>query len=148
MIIDGFLDWCHSNGKSFQYYIKLADHQPFNFAGIWDKWQNHEAGAETRTFSVITTEANPPMAQIHNTKKRMPVMLSRENEKKWIDNNLKKTDIEFLLKPYNEEEMEAYPVDRSISRLGFNTSEPSVLNTKEYKDLLPLSKTNNKAGLI
>ena len=42
-----------------------------------------------------------------------------DNEKKWIDNNLKKTDIEPLLKPYNEGEIEAYPVDRSISRLGF-----------------------------
>jgi putative SOS response-associated peptidase YedK len=64
---------------------------------------------------VITTEANPLMVQIHNTKKRMPAILPMENEKKWIDNNLKKTDIESLLKPYNEEEMEAYPVERSIS---------------------------------
>lgn len=65
----------------------------------------------------------------------MPVILSRENEKKWIDNNLKKTDIESLLKPYNEDDMEAYPVDMSISRLGFNTSDANTLNRKEYKDL-------------
>ena len=78
------------------------------------------------------------MTQIHNVKKRMPVILPMESEKKWIDNNLKKTDIESLLKPYNEEEMKAYPVDRSISRLGFNTSKPNVLNKKEYKELPPL----------
>jgi putative SOS response-associated peptidase YedK len=86
------------------------------------------------------------MAQIHNTKKRMPVILPLDNEKKWIDNNLKKTDIETLLKPYNEVEMEAYPVDRSISRLGFNISDPRVLNTKEYKDLPPLTKSNTNVA--
>jgi hypothetical protein len=52
---------------------------------------------------------------------------------------LKKADIESFLKPYNDGEMEAYPVDRSISRLGFNTSDPSVLNKQEYKDLPSLT---------
>lgn len=135
VIIDGFFEWRHFNNQSYPYYIRLVDHQPFALAGIWDKWRNPDTSIESRTFSVITAEANPLMAQIHNTKKRMPVILSRENEKKWIDNNLKKTDIESLLKPYNEDDMEAYPVDMSISRLGFNTSDANTLNRKEYKDL-------------
>jgi len=146
VIVDGFFEWRHLNGKSFPYYIRLADHQPFALAGIWDKWQNHDTGAEIRTFSVITTEANPLMKQIHNVKKRMPAILSKENEKKWIDNNLKKTDIESLLKPYNEEEMEAYPVDRSITRLGFNTTRPDILNRKEYQDLTPLQQFSDRIG--
>jgi putative SOS response-associated peptidase YedK len=142
VVVDGFFEWRHTNNKSYPYYISLTNHQPFALAGIWDKWQNPGTGIESLTFSVITTEANPLMAQIHNTKKRMPAILSMENEKKWIDNNLKKTDIESFLKPYNEEKMEAYPVDRSISRLGFNTSDPRVLITKEYEDLSPLTKSN------
>jgi putative SOS response-associated peptidase YedK len=138
VLVDGFFEWRHLNNKSYPYYIRLENHQPFALAGIWDKWQNRYTGSVSQTFSVITTQANPLMAQIHNTKKRMPVILPMESEKKWIDNNLKKTDIESLLKPYNEEEMKAYPVDRSISRLGFNTSKPNVLNKKEYKELPPL----------
>jgi putative SOS response-associated peptidase YedK len=122
VVVDGFFEWKHLNNKSYPYYITLADHRPFALAGIWDKWQNLDTGIEAQTFSVITTEANPLMAQIHNTKKRMPAILSMDNEKKWIDNNLKKTDIEALPKHCNEGEMVAYPVDRSISRLGFNTS--------------------------
>ena len=104
------------NNKSYPYYISLADHQPFALAGNWDKWQNPDTGIESQTFSVITTEANPLMTQIHNTKNRIPE-ISPEKMKKWIDNNLKKADIESFLKPYNDGEMEAYPVDRSISRL-------------------------------
>ena len=67
---------------------------------------------------MITTEANSLLAQIHNIKKRMPVILPRENKKGWIDNNLKKKDIESMLVPYDADEMEGYPVDRSISKLG------------------------------
>jgi putative SOS response-associated peptidase YedK len=65
----------------------------------------------------------------------MPVILSKENEKRWIDNNLDKKEIESMLKPYDTSEMEAYPVDNSISRLGFNTNNPGILNKKEYRDL-------------
>jgi putative SOS response-associated peptidase YedK len=34
---------------------------------------------------MITTEANELMAEIHNTKKRMPLILSPDNEKLWLD---------------------------------------------------------------
>jgi len=139
VIVNGFFEWRHLNNKSYPYYIRLTDHQPFALAGIWDNWQNHATGTESQTFSVITTEANSLMAQIHNIKKRMPVILPLDNEKKWIDNNLKKTDIESLLKPYNDVAMEACPVGRSISRLGFNTSDSNVLSKQEYKELPPLA---------
>jgi len=139
VVVDGFFEWRHLNDKRYPYYISLTNHQPFALAGIWDKWQDPDTGIESLTFSVITTEANSLMTQIHNTKKRMPAILPMENEKKWIDNNLKRTDIESLLKPYSEMAMEAYPVARSISRLGFNTSDPNVLNKQEYKELPPLA---------
>ena len=146
VVVDGFFEWRNLNNNLYPYYIRLADHQPFALAGIWDKWQNPDTGIESRTFSVITTEANFLMAQIHSTKKRMPVILPMEKEEKWICNNLKKTDFESLLKPYNQEEMGAYPVDMSVCRLGFNTSDPNVLNRKEYKDLPPLTKINNRVA--
>jgi putative SOS response-associated peptidase YedK len=68
----------------------------------------------------------------------MPVILSRENEKRWIDINLDKKEIESMLKPYEATDMEAYTVGRSITRLGFNTSNPTVLDRNEYIDLPPL----------
>jgi hypothetical protein len=44
------------------------------------KKQNPDTGIESLTFSVITTEANPLITQIHNVRKRMPVILPLENE--------------------------------------------------------------------
>jgi hypothetical protein len=45
-----------------------------------------------------------------------------------------------MFKPYDSSEMEAYPVDSSISRLGFNTNNPGILNNKEYRDLPSLTQ--------
>jgi putative SOS response-associated peptidase YedK len=135
VLVDGFFEWRHLNGKSYPYYIRLRDHQPFALAGIWDKWQNPQSGNEVRTFSIITTQANPLLEQIHNTKKRMPVILARKVEKTWIENKLDKNLIASTLQPYNAAEMEAYPVDKLVNRLGFNTTIPSVQNPKEYSEL-------------
>jgi hypothetical protein len=34
---------------------------------------------------MVTTEANPLMSEIHNTKKRMPVILTPQNEQDWLN---------------------------------------------------------------
>jgi putative SOS response-associated peptidase YedK len=140
VLVDGFFEWRHVNKKKYPYYIRLTDHQPFALAGIWDRWQNRDTEAEVRTFSVITTEANSMMAQIHNARKRMPVILTKENEEWWIDNKLESAEIIQILKSFDANKMEAYPVDRSITKLGFNTANPSILNRKEYEDLPPLKE--------
>jgi putative SOS response-associated peptidase YedK len=69
VLVDGFFEWRLLNNQRYPYYIRLIDHQPFALAGIWEKWHNPDTGREFRTFSVITTKANPLLEQIHNIKK-------------------------------------------------------------------------------
>ncbi len=138
VLVNGFFEWRHIDNKRYPYYIRLKDRQPFALAGIWERWQDPGADHEVRTFSIITTHANSLLEQIHNTKKRMPVILSREDEKRWIKNNLNKSQIDTMLQPFDTDEMEAYTVDKAVSRLGFNTNHPEVLNKKEYLGLPPL----------
>ena len=138
VLADGFFEWRRVNNKRYPYYIRLSDHQPFAMAGIWDRWQDRELDCQVRTFSIITTEANALVAQIHNVKKRMPVILTRENEERWLDNNLDKGAIESMLYPYDPGKMEAHTIDRAVSRLGTNTNYPEVLIKKDYPELPPL----------
>jgi putative SOS response-associated peptidase YedK len=138
VIVDGFYEWRHENRQSYPYYIQLKDRQPFALAGIWDRWQEPGTRKETGTFAVITTNANPLMAQIHNTKKRMPVILHQDDEWRWLRKDLRREEIKSLLKPYEDQEMQAYPVERSVVKLGFNTRDQSVLAEKEYPGLMPL----------
>ncbi|MNR64352.1 hypothetical protein D3C85_1869760 [compost metagenome] len=44
---------------------------------------------------MVTTEANELMQYIHNHKRRMPVILNREDEKAWLDPTNKIADFAF-----------------------------------------------------
>lgn len=88
VIANGFYEWqwLDTKGKNKQKYeIALPNEELFAFAGIYSHWVNTNTGEIINTYSIITTEANPLMAEIHNTKKRMPVILKREDEQKWLE---------------------------------------------------------------
>jgi putative SOS response-associated peptidase YedK len=141
VIADGFFEWRHENNKKYPYYIRLTNHMPFAIAGIWDSWVNDETGENIRTFSVITTQANLLLEIIHNTRKRMPVILRREDENQWLEDGIDENRLQSMLSPYSMEEMEAYTVPKQLSKLGFNTMNPEVLNAYDYKDLPNLGKS-------
>lgn len=71
--------------KKQQYMISLPSDDAFAFAGIHSEWTDKNTGEILNTYSIVTTEANPFMAEIHNTKKRMPVILTPENERDWLN---------------------------------------------------------------
>jgi len=134
-VVDGFFEWRHFNNKRYPYYIRLNDHQPFALASIWDRWHSHDNNEVISTFSIVTTSANPLMAQIHNTKQRMPVIFKREDDRRWLGSLLQIPEIDSLLKPYDPSEMEAYTVDKAIAKLGFNTTHQEILERKDYSEL-------------
>lgn len=85
---DGFLEWQWQDPKGKQkikYLLEISESPIFAFAGLWSQWVEPSSGNVIPTFTIITTEANPLMAEIHNTKKRMPVILTPESEKLWLE---------------------------------------------------------------
>lgn len=107
ILVDGFYEWQWKDPKGKekqQYLITLDKDEPFAFAGIYSDWVNKETGEVLKTYSIITTEANELMAEIHNNKKRMPVILTSENEKLWLHG----TDVNEFFKP--QIELKAYPI--------------------------------------
>lgn len=88
VIADGFFEWqwLDPKGKQKQkYLISLSNNELFAFAGIWDEWVDKKTGELVKSYSIITTEANELMAEIHNNKKRMPIILTEENENRWLN---------------------------------------------------------------
>jgi putative SOS response-associated peptidase YedK len=135
VLADGFFEWQECQGKNYPYYIRLKNHEPFAMAGLWDSWKNPETVEELHTYTVITTKANPLMEHIHNKKKRMPVILRRENEDEWIRASLKKESAQALLSPYDEKEMEAFTISRLITSKQRNPNVPEVLHPFLYPEL-------------
>jgi len=109
VLSDGFFEWKKSKEK-IPYRICLQDFAPFAMAGIWDNWKNPE-GIVIRSFSIITTRANSLVEGIHD---RMPVILKREDEKKWLNPAPEEELLKFL-QPYPSEQMMKYPVSRKVN---------------------------------
>lgn len=88
VIADGFFEWqwLDEKGKNKQpYLITLPHHELFAFAGIWSEWLHKNTGEIINSYSIITTTADKFMAEIHNSKKRMPVILPISLENEWLN---------------------------------------------------------------
>lgn len=77
----GFYEWKGAPGRKQPFAITLADRALFAFAGLWERWSPPGA-APVETFTIVTTEANAQVAQIHD---RMPVILPPDGEAAWLE---------------------------------------------------------------
>ena len=123
VLADGFYEWDKKGVKRVPYRVVLKDERPFAFAGICDYWKD-EKGKELKSFSIITTDANEMIAKIHD---RMPVILSPEDEKVWLDPGLDITEAMKMLHPYPAEEMKMYPVSTLVNKP--ENDLPEVINS-------------------
>jgi putative SOS response-associated peptidase YedK len=135
VLADGFFEWQEFQGKNYPYYIRLRSHEAFAMAGLWESWKHPETQQMVQTYSVITTTANPLMEQIHNKKKRMPVILPKVQERAWIDPGLDKRSAEALLVPYDEKQMEAFTISRLITSRQRDPNVPEVIQPFSYPEL-------------
>lgn len=88
VIADGFFEWqwLDEKGKKKQgFLITLPQHELFAFADIWSEWLHKKTGELINSYSIITTGAKSLIADIHNFKKRMPVILPISMEKNWLN---------------------------------------------------------------
>ena len=137
VLVDGFYEWREEGKKKYPYLISLASNDAFALAGIWDRWLNESTGEVRNTFSIITTAANPLLERIHNTRKRMPVILRRDDEKKYLEKDLGVGEIDAFLKPYDDKEMQAHTISGLISTKNANTNVPEVMSEFIYEGLDP-----------
>lgn len=112
VLADGFYEWKkEGDGAKTPMYIRLASGDPFAFAGLWEMWQTAEDTILSCT--IITTDPNDLMAQIHN---RMPVILPPDVYEQWLDPAERSPDqLQGLLQPYPAELMTAYPVSKMVN---------------------------------
>jgi putative SOS response-associated peptidase YedK len=135
VIADGFYEWREFEKKKYPYYVTLKSRPLFTLAGIWDSWTNPETGENQNTFSIVTTEANELMAKVHNTKKRMPLILPKEKEKVWLNQEQDLVQIREIMVPYSAGDMTAHSVMNKLNKLGYNTTDRTVAEPFEYPGL-------------
>jgi putative SOS response-associated peptidase YedK len=111
---DGFYEWKTQPGMKVKtpYFIRLESGLPFAFAGLWDEWNSPE-GSQIKSATIITTEPNSLMANLHN---RMPVILPPHAYAQWLDREPQKPEtLQQLLLPFPADQMTAHPVSTLVN---------------------------------
>ncbi|MBA2710498.1 MAG: SOS response-associated peptidase [Tatlockia sp.] len=124
MVMSGFFEWQDQGGLKQPFYIKNKNEELLAVAGLWESWQSADGQEVIHSCCLITTQANSLLDLVHH---RMPVILDKEGQNKWLN---PKTSIEEalkLLKPCCENELDLYPVSVKVNSsryLGFDTINP------------------------
>lgn len=96
ILSSGYYEWRHTyelnkrtgeprkTATKFPYRITQKNREYFSMAGIWNGWTDADTGEYVETCSMVTTEANLVLAQIHNSKKRMPTQFTEDMALEWM----------------------------------------------------------------
>jgi putative SOS response-associated peptidase YedK len=114
---DSFYEWKQDKEKT-PYRILMKDESPFAMAGIWELWNDAE-GRSLYSFSIITTESNDLMKNIHP---RMPVILGTADKNKWLQTNVPEI-LKTIMQPCHSEIMKAYPISKLVNSPANNSTE-------------------------
>jgi putative SOS response-associated peptidase YedK len=124
VLVSGFYEWKTVGKEKIPHYIYCPGMPIMPLAGLYSTWKNPSTQKTINTVTILTTEANDLMAEIHNAQKRMPVILPKYNIAKWFDFDYGKQD---LLLPFDANAMCAHEISKLITARNQNTNVPEVL---------------------
>jgi putative SOS response-associated peptidase YedK len=109
---------------------KLSGKQPWYFArdgspaltiaGLWDEWKDKESGEPFKSCTMIITEPNKFVAEVHD---RMPVLLGEKDYEPWLSG---KVGLE-LLKPAAETVLQKWPVSKRVNSSRAPDDDPTLI---------------------
>ncbi len=126
VVLKGFYEGQEQPDKTSQpYFIYPANGEILTLGCVYSDWVDAE-GKPVRTFSIITTDANKMMAEIHNKKRRMPLVVPPEKRMWWLQPELTKQDLQEYFVPYPDDYLTAHKVSRNLYKRGFDNNTPAV----------------------
>ena len=117
VLADGFYEWKRTGQGKVPYRIALHTEEPFAFAGIWSTVHDAQ-GRPVTTFAILTTDANPLVAEVHN---RMPVILHPQEEAGWLNPEISPEQAQAFLKPFPADLLSVYEVSPKVNAPANNT---------------------------
>ncbi|XP_055812955.1 uncharacterized protein LOC129882600 isoform X2 [Solanum dulcamara] len=138
--VEGFYEWKKDGSKKQPYYIHFKDARPLVFAALFDSWKNHE-GEVLYTFTILTTSASSSLEWLHD---RMPVILGNmDAADMWLSGS-PSSNIDTLLKPYEESDLAWYPVTPAMGKASFDG--PECIKKLKTNETRSISQFFSKKG--
>ena len=112
--VNGFYEWQAVPDRPAKqpWYIRLPDDEVFALGGLWDSSRRAD-GTVVESCTIVTIPANELLAEIHNTKKRMPLILPADAYAAWLAPDAGAA--EAAIEPYPAGRMEAWPVSTYVN---------------------------------
>jgi putative SOS response-associated peptidase YedK len=130
--VKGFFEWQHIGNEKIPWYIYHSENEILSIAGLYDEWIESNTGEVFSTFSIVTTDANDLMAEIHNSARRMPVILNKSQESGWLDLASSQADALDLLRPCPSEILKAHTISPLVNDRTSNRNTPEVIRPFNY----------------
>src|SRR5215470_12085381 len=108
-------------------YFTRADGQPLTFAAIHDTWTNRETNEKLRSVSMVITEPNKFVADVHD---RMPVILEAKDFEQWERGDV--NDAAALMKPAGEEVLQKWPVSKRVNSSKAPDDDPTLIDPVDH----------------
>jgi len=128
--VRGFYEWQHVGSKKIPWYIYHSGNDILSLAGLYDEWFDDKKGEVTKSFTILTTDSNEMMSEIHNSAKRMPVVLDRSSESLWINPASTAEITAGLLKACPSDFLKAYTISPLINNKKAEKNTPEII--REY----------------
>ena len=129
---DGYYEWYETDktgkaGKPLKqpFFIRPKDGGVLAMAGLYEIWKDPTRDDDDPekfrwTCTVLTTEATDEAGRIHD---RMPLLLTPDRRKAWLDPATPKDRLLDLLVPAQQSGLEAYPVSTAVGNVRNNGPE-------------------------
>lgn len=112
VVVDGFYEW-ERKGNKDPYFFSMADGSLMKYAGLWD--YNTKLGEPILSCTIITREPNQIIGEVHD---RMPVILTDEQVKVWLDTKLPYEERKKVLQPIENSALLKKVIGKSVNKAG------------------------------
>ena len=109
---DGFYEWRSDERGKRPLWIAREDSDLFAFAGIWAELRPRAGEQPVLSCAIVTCEPNDLIRPVHD---RMPVILAREAEERWLSPELAQDELLALLGPAPGETLRAIEVSDAVN---------------------------------
>jgi putative SOS response-associated peptidase YedK len=119
--LSGYYEWQDTSGGKQPWYFTARDGAPLiTAAGLWDEWRNRETGERIKSCSMIITEPNDFVAEVHD---RMPVLLQPEQFDHWLSGDMTVEE----LKPAPNDDLQRWTVSKRVNSSKADKDDPTLV---------------------
>lgn len=132
IIADGFFEPHKRAVESLPYFCYIPSktfddgRHLFAFGGIYSEAENDTTNLNC---SILTMKANSFFTEIHNVKKRQPLVFDEGLYNEWFNPDLNEaTILELMTNGFTSQEFKAHPVSPNLYKRNVNTNKPYIID--------------------